>query len=96
MFGAGLAFGTLDRIVVPVDAFEMAGVLVFGGQRGVEVDVDDVWNTRPFGLLDGPAPQKGAERLGEILGSPGTDAQAAGHIRDIGGVGHRLARLADQ
>src|SRR5436309_14726681 len=90
-------------IVMPIEPFEMASILVFGRQRVVELDVDQVWRALGIGLLYGPADQKSAERLAQVVGGPRTDPQAVGHIGDIGRIdelpperGKCLARLADQ
>src|SRR5947207_12374363 len=90
-------------VVMPIDAFEMPSILVFGGQRVVEIDVEPLGGSRPFGLLDGPAKKKATERLAHILRRPGTDAQTVGHVGDIGSLdklpsqaGQCLARLAHQ
>ncbi len=103
IFVARLALGAFEMVVVPIDAFEMAGGFVFGRDRIVEIDVDVLGSAGPLGLLDGPTHHEGAERLAHLRRRPGTHAQAVGHVGDIGTVdqlapqgGQGLARLADQ
>jgi len=52
---------------VPIHPFEVAGVFVFGRQRVVEIDRDNVRCASGVGLLSGPADQ---ERAQAAVGAP--------------------------
>ncbi len=82
MLVARLALAAFEVIVVPIDALEMARGFVFGGDRVVEVDVDELGQAWSVGLLERPAgdviasrPTGGSAPLS--LGGPSVAAGAA-------------------
>jgi hypothetical protein len=90
-------------VVVPVDGFQMPGVLVFGRHRVVPAHADHLGHTCRRRLWDGPSHQERTQRLPQVVGVPGTDASAVGHVRRIDRldklsmqVGQRFACLAHQ
>lgn len=85
IFVVGAVFGTFDIVVAPIDALNVAGVLVFGHNRVVEIDLDDHGSREVVGLSERPADHEGAERLAHILRGPGIDAPTVGHVGDVGG-----------